>query len=257
MRWLDVHIVPLNHGPSGAVIGASIAFDDVTAAKRLQRDLEHANQELETAHEELQSTNEELQTTNEELQSTVEELETTNEELQSTNEELETMNEELQSTNEELQTMNDELRLRGDELNQVNGFLESILTSMRGAVIVVDADLKVLVWNQRAEELWGLRDDEVRGKHILGLDVGLPIERFKQPMRACLSGAKEHVALDVDAIDRRGRAIACHVTLVPLRTRLKSIHGVILVTEESAPAHNDGKRAARSATPKRQPTPRR
>src|SRR5262249_13268554 len=109
------------------------------------------------------------------LQSTVEELETTNEELQSTNEELETMNEELQSTNEELQTMNDELRQRSDELNQVNAFLESILTSMRGAVIVVDSELKVLVWNQCAEELLGLREDEVLAKHILGLDIGLPI----------------------------------------------------------------------------------
>ena len=235
IRWLDVHVVPLTESANGPILGASIAFSDVSAAKRLQRDLEHANQELETAYEELQSTNEELETTNEELQSTVEELETTNEELQSTNEELETMNEELQSTNEELQTMNDELRQRSDELNQVNSFLESILTSMRGAVIVVDAELKVLVWNQGAEELWGLREDEVRGKHILGLDVGLPIERFKQPMRACLSGAKDHVSLDVQAVNRRGRAIACHVMLTPLLTRLKTIHGVILVTEEIAP----------------------
>src|SRR5581483_2649970 len=129
MRWLDIHVFPLVDQHSNTVLGASISFHDVTTAKRLQRDLEHANQELETAYEELQSTNEELETTNEELQSAVEELETTNEELQSTNEELETMNEELQSTNEELSTMNDELRVRGEALNEVNGLLESILTS--------------------------------------------------------------------------------------------------------------------------------
>src|SRR5262249_31310202 len=184
LRWFDVHVTPLSAATGSPVLGASIVFNDVSAAKRLQRDLENANQELETAYEELQSTNEELETTNEELQSTIEELETTNEELQSTNEELETMNEELQSTNEKLQTMNDELRLRSDELNSVNSFLESILTSLRGAVVVVDAELKVLVWNQAAEELWGLREDEVRGKHVLGLDTGLPIEKLKQPMRS-------------------------------------------------------------------------
>ena len=242
LRWLDVHVVPIIEAVTPGLLGASIAFNDVTAAKRLQRELEHANQELETAYEELQSTNEELETTNEELQSTVEELETTNEELQSTNEELETMNEELQSTNEELQTMNDELRQRGDELNHLNAFLESILTSMRGAVFVVDADLKVLVWNKAAEDLWGLREDEVRGKHILGLDIGLPIERFKQPMRACLNGNRDHVSLDVEAVNRRGRAIMCHVTIVPLLSRLKSIHGVILVSEEIATPRTDGKR---------------
>lgn len=237
VRWLDVHVFPLTDSREPVVLGAGVSFNDVSAAKRLQRDLEHANQELETAYEELQSTNEELETTNEELQSTVEELETTNEELQSTNEELETMNEELQSTNEELQTMNDELRQRSDELNHVNAFLESILTSMRGAVVVVDAELKVLVWNQGAEELWGLREEEVRGKHLLGLDIGLPTERLKSPMRACLAGTKDHVTLVVDAINRRGRQIEYDVVVTPLLTRLQSIHGVILtMAEESARA---------------------
>jgi two-component system CheB/CheR fusion protein len=192
----------------------------------------------------LQSTNEELETTNEELQSTVEELETTNEELQSTNEELETMNEELQSTNEELQTMNDELRVRSDELNQVNAFLENILTSLRGAVIVVDAELKILVWNQGAEELWGLREDELRGKNILGLDIGLAIERLKQPIRACLSGTKPHATLELEAINRRGKPFNCHVTITPLVTRARAIHGVILAMEDRPIVETDGNGAS-------------
>ena len=236
VRWLDVHVLPLFDAALGGSLGASVVFDDVSAAKRLHRDLENANQELETAYEELQSTNEELETTNEELQSTVEELETTNEELQSTNEELETMNEELQSTNEELQTMNDELRLRSDELNSVNSFLESILTSLRGAVVVIDAELNVLVWNQGAEELWGLREDEVRGKHVLGLDTGLPIERLKQPMRSCLNGSKPHASVVLEAVNRRGRPILCRVTVTPLLTRARTIHGVIMVMEDEAHA---------------------
>jgi two-component system CheB/CheR fusion protein len=250
VRWLDVHVVPLADARDAQVRGAGVSFSDVSAAKRLQRDLEHANLELKAAYEELQSTNEELETTNEELQSTVEELETTNEELQSTNEELETMNEELQSTNEELQGMNDELRQRSDELNHVNAFLESILTSMRGAVVVADAELKVLVWNHGAEELWGLREDEVRGKHLLGLDIGLPTERIKAPMRACLNGTKDHVTVAVEAVNRRGRPISCEVTVTPLRTRLRSIHGVILLMEEDG-ATAGSRRAAVPRKPSR------
>jgi two-component system CheB/CheR fusion protein len=164
--FLDIHVVPLIDS-GGTLLGASITFLDVTATRRLELDLQSSHRELETAYEELQSTNEELETTNEELQSTVEELETTNEELQSTNEELETMNEELQSTNEELETVNEELRQRSEELRQVNGFLESILGSLRGGVAVVDSDFLVRVWNKRAEDLWGLRSDEVRGKNLL------------------------------------------------------------------------------------------
>jgi two-component system, chemotaxis family, CheB/CheR fusion protein len=236
VRWLDVHVAPLTDADGHALLGVSISFVDVSVGRRLRAELEQATHELETAYEELQSTNEELETTNEELQSTVEELETTNEELQSTNEELETMNEELQSANEELQTTSDETRLRSDELNEVNGFLESILTSLRAAVVVVDADLKVLVWNQRAEDMWGLRAEEARGKHILGLDVGLPIERLKQPMRACLTDGDGdgHTSLTLEAINRRGRPIQCQITTTPLRTRSKTVHGVILVIEDGA-----------------------
>ena len=194
--------------------------------------MEHANQELETAYEELQSTNEELETTNEELQSTVEELETTNEELQSTNEELETMNEELQSTNEELQTVNEELRQRGEELNTVNAFLESILTSLRGGVAVVDADLKILVWNDHAEDLWGLRPDEVVGRHLLGLDLGLPVERLKQPIRECLSGDRHFIEVELEATNRRGRVIRCRVTCSPLLGAHRTVRGAIVMMED-------------------------
>ncbi|HVX37953.1 MAG TPA: CheR family methyltransferase [Gemmatimonadaceae bacterium] len=231
IRWLDLQVVPISE--NGTPLGASLAFTDVSAAKRLQQDLEHANQELEAAYEELQSTNEELETTNEELQSTIEELETTNEELQSTNEELETMNEELQSTNEELTTMNEELRQRSDELNQVNGLLESILTSLRGGVIVVDSDMRVLVWNARAHDLWGLREEEVVGKHFLGLDIGLPVERLKQPMRAALSNAKgDGAEVVVDATNRRGKAIRCAVGITRLVTPARDLRGLILVMNE-------------------------
>src|SRR5262249_12320252 len=173
-EFLDVQISPLRDFGSNALLGLSITFTNVTQNRRLQEEIRRANNELESAYEELQSSNEELETTNEELQSSNEELETTNEELQSTNEELETMKEELQSANEELQTMNEELRQRSDELNQVNNFLESILASSGGGVVVLDRDMMVLVWNHKAEDLWGLRAEEVKNRHFLNLDIGLP-----------------------------------------------------------------------------------
>ncbi|HEY4591320.1 MAG TPA: CheR family methyltransferase, partial [Thermoanaerobaculia bacterium] len=168
-RTLEIEVLPLLDG-GGALLGASVAFLDLTVQNQLRHELERANQELETAYEELQSANEELETTNEELQSTIEELETTNEELQSANEELETMNEELQSTNEELRAMNDQLQQRSEELDQVNNYLETILTSLRSAVVVLDRSLHVRVWSEKAEDLWGLRSGEVKGQPFLDLD---------------------------------------------------------------------------------------
>ncbi|MES2524795.1 MAG: CheR family methyltransferase [Gemmatimonadota bacterium] len=227
----DVLFVPLTD-EVGFLHGIAISFVDTTRYSRLQRELEHANQELETAYEELQSTNEELETTNEELQSAVEELETTNEELQSTNEELETMNEELQSTNEELQTLNDAMRSREDELDQVTAFLRSILASLRGGVIALDRELRVTAWNAMSTDFWGLRSEEVMDRSFFTLDIGLPVETLHVPIRACLNGESEGEHLVVEGTNRRGKPMRCNVTTLPLRQN-DSVQGVLLMIEEA------------------------
>jgi two-component system CheB/CheR fusion protein len=231
---LEAQVSPLV-GTGGAFLGVSIAFHDVTESRRLQSELEQANRQLETAYEELQSTNEELETTNEELQSTVEELETTNEELQSTNEELETMNEELRSTNDELQTINDELHDRTSELDQLNEFLDSILTSLQAGVVVLNPELHVQVWNEQAQELWGLRRDEAIGQHFLNLDIGLPTDQLRPIIRRTLGGEVGPHEIVVKAVNRRGRTIGVRVLGSPLTGRGAGMAGVILTME-----HTDG-----------------
>ena len=233
-KVFDINTMPLSDS-SGRVQGIKIAFVDVTRYRGLQKELQESKKELETAYEELQSTNEELETTNEELQSTVEELETTNEELQSTNEELETMNEELQSTNEELQTMNEELRTRSEELNEAATFLGAILGSIKAAVVVVDSHYHVQAWNTRAEDLWGLREDEVKNAHLQDLDIGLPLQDLKGPIRKSLGGARDAQISIVPAINRKGRPFQCRVTCTSLGGPEGTIRGAILVMEE-----NDG-----------------
>jgi two-component system, chemotaxis family, CheB/CheR fusion protein len=214
-RVLDILVTPVIS--KGRILGSSISFADVTAHRQLQHDLDRSRRELEIAYEELQSTIEELETTNEELQSTNEELETTNEELQSTNEELETMNEELQSVNEELETTNDELRVRGHEVVRANTFLETVLTSLGTGVVVLDGDLCVKVWNETAEDMWGLRPSEAEGEHLMSLEIGLPVERLKTPVRAALSGEVDgQQVMELEAVTRLGKQVTCRVTAMPL-----------------------------------------
>jgi two-component system CheB/CheR fusion protein len=227
---LDVEVSPLS--VEGEVRGVVVVFVDVTQQRELEEQLRHTNQELEHAYEEVQSTNEELETTNEELQSTIEELETTNEELQSTNEELETMNEELQSTNDELHTVNEEVRIRGDEVDELNRFLSAILTSFGGGVIVVGFDRRVRLWNTRAEDLWGLREAEVRGVDFMELDSGLPVKEVGPPLDACLAREIDSAEFSVDAINRRGRHIRCQVSVNPLHGEDGERGAIIVMTDE-------------------------
>ncbi|MDL5159852.1 CheR family methyltransferase [Actinomycetospora termitidis] len=233
--FFDIQIVPL---PGEADEGPAVAlfFTDVTRYRRMTGELQTAHRQVETAYEELQSTVEELETTNEELQSTVEELETTNEELQSTVEELETTNEELQSTNDELQSMNDELRDRTSQLDRANDFLESVLGSMRTAVVVVDSELIVQAWNGRADDLWGLRSDEAVGQHLLNLDIGLATDRVRPLVRDVLHGeGVREDPLRIEAINRRGRTVQLAIGVSPLFGRQGRPDGAIILMDQLDP----------------------
>jgi two-component system CheB/CheR fusion protein len=217
--YLDVLASPLETN-GRQMQGVKVTFVDVTHARHLREELQHSHKELEAANEKLQSSNEELATTNEELQSTMEELETTNEELQSTIEELETANTELQQ--------------RGEELNLLNVYLESIMSSLRDGVVVLDTHLTVRSWNHRAEDLWGLRAQEVQGKPFLGLDVGLPVDELMPIIRACLAGEgrRREQTVILAATNRKGRPVTMQVTAAALMDGEATVQGVILVMEE-------------------------
>jgi two-component system, chemotaxis family, CheB/CheR fusion protein len=193
---LQVQVVPLIDDYQ-ALLGASVNFTDVTRSRRYKEELEHANQGLEDAYTELQSTNEELETTYEEMQ----------------------------ATNQELQTINDELGQRTAELNQLNAFLESIWAGLDGAVTVLDADLRVLVWNHGAEDLWGVRQEELQGQHFLNLDIGLPIEQVRPTLKAAMSGQDGTKSTMITATNRRGRTVSCRVSCSPWSTTTRTCAG--------------------------------
>ncbi|HEX5480431.1 MAG TPA: CheR family methyltransferase [Dehalococcoidia bacterium] len=206
VHWLEITVLRLTEA-TGDTLGVKLVFTDVTRYKELQQQLERSKYELESAYEEVQSSNEEL----------------------------ETMNEELQSTNEELAAVNAEMHGQTTELNDVNAFLESILSSLVAAVVVVDAQMRVTAWNHRAEDFWGLRPDEVSGQHFLNLDIGLPVASLRETIRHCLSGEPASEDLLLEATNRRGRTFACRIAASPHRSPDGAIIGVILMMEE-APA---------------------
>ena len=228
--WFEIHVNPLVDAENG-LLGVSIVFFDVTATRALLDKVVQTNRQLEAAYEELQSTNEELETTNEELQSTVEELETTNEELQSTNEELETMNEELQSTNDELHTINDMLRERSLELDEARVFLDSLVDSVQMGMVVVDREMKVILWNRGCEELWGLRADETVGTSLTALDIGLPMESVRPLIGNAFVDPDSAGETEVDAVNRRGRPARVRITCTQFRSSEGTVGGALLLMD--------------------------
>jgi two-component system CheB/CheR fusion protein len=124
------------------------------------------------------------------------------------------------------------MRERSADLNRANGFLESILTGIRSGVVVLDGDLRVVAWNYRAEDLWGLRANEVKGQNFLNLDIGLPAGDLRPAIRACLNGGGDQHEVVLSATNRRGKTIVCRVMATPLLDAAKDVRGAILMMDE-------------------------
>jgi nitrogen-specific signal transduction histidine kinase/ActR/RegA family two-component response regulator len=101
-----------------------------------------------------------------------EEVVAANEELQSLNEELESSKEELEATNEELTTVNQELQVRNTELETAREFAQATIDTVRGALAVLGADLRVLRANQSFYQLFQLSPHEVEHRFIYEIGDG-------------------------------------------------------------------------------------
>ncbi|MBD8678346.1 CheR family methyltransferase [Sphingomonas sp. CFBP 13720] len=226
---IDARPLARNDGSIHAVL---LSFTDTTQLHTLRIELEAVQETLENTIEELQSANEELETTNEELQSTNEELETTNEELQSTNEELETLNEEARSSNEEMESVNEELRIQAEQATSYRLYLEAVLRSMNGGIVVLDGKLDIQSWNRWSENAWGLRADEVVGTGFEALDIGLPVHLLRESIEAVRSGREAQAGQTLEAVDRRGRRILCEITMSALMDEGQRHRGLVLLFKD-------------------------
>jgi two-component system, chemotaxis family, CheB/CheR fusion protein len=236
-REVRVEVTAAHNGAS-EMTGLVYTAHDITPMRSLSADLQQAREDrgraaedLQTANEELQSSNEELETTNEELQSANEELQTTNEELQSINEELETTNEELQSTNAELDATNRELAHRTDELNVLSYYQRTIIRSLSAAVVVVDPQGRITLWNLASERLLGLTENEALGQLLWTLRIPVISRAFVKNIRRNLG---KHLALRVEDItyDRPGGGRG-HAALsaIPLVDEDRVLGAVIIVED--------------------------
>ncbi|HWE27700.1 MAG TPA: CheR family methyltransferase, partial [Polyangia bacterium] len=221
-RILSVNVWPVRDGKE-TITGLVYAVEDVTALRQLENEVRRVNkerqsafEELQTTNEELQSSNEELETTNEELQSANEELQTTNEELQSTNEELETTNEELQSTNAELDATNRELAHRTDEMNRFWYSQRTILRSLSAAVVVIDNDGRILMWNLAAERLLGIVESEAVGQTLWTLRVPALSRGLLQRARLALAEGRALRSEEIDYELPTGGRGAASLAAVPI-----------------------------------------
>jgi two-component system CheB/CheR fusion protein len=109
-----------------------------------------------------------------------EEIIAANEELQSLNEELEASKEELEAANEELTTVNQELQVRNTELERAREFAQGTIDTVRGSLVVLGPDLRVIRANRSFYRTFRTSPEEVEHRFVYDLEGGqLSVPRLR------------------------------------------------------------------------------
>ncbi|GFO59997.1 hypothetical protein GMST_23220 [Geomonas silvestris] len=103
--------------------------------------------------------------------------------------------------------------------------LASIVESSDDAIMATDAEGLITIWNQGAERIFGLKADEIKGRHLTAL---APTERkdylSQQCRLCCRDGEVGH--LDLPYQRRDARQIQVSITLSPLRDAYGALLGL-------------------------------
>ncbi len=156
IRFEEIRL-PSEAAEKASSAGKTKAGEAQKLNEQLEKELAHNREDMRAITQDMEAANEELQSTNEELQSS-------NEEMQSLNEELETSKEELQSTNEELLIVNQELMEKQDQLNAARYYAESIVSTLREPLIILDKGLCIKTANACFYKKFNAQKEDIEGE---------------------------------------------------------------------------------------------
>ena len=124
-----------------------------------------------------------------------------------------------------------QLHVKADELDRLREFSDNILESLNDGLAVVNRDDRVLRWNRRLEELYGLRHEDAVERRLDDIfDRG-----FFETLRGARRESPEGAAVYRVALTTRHdppRRLLVNVAMTPLREAAGAITGTILVLED-------------------------
>ena len=124
-----------------------------------------------------------------------------------------------------------QLHVKAEELGRMQQFSENILESLNDGLAVLDRDGRVVRWNRRLEELYGLRHEEAVGRSLPQL--------FDEPFVGLIVGSTAnapegaaHYRIPLTTRHQPARRLLVNLAATPLRDAHGDIVGSIVVVED-------------------------
>jgi PAS domain S-box-containing protein len=125
-----------------------------------------------------------------------------------------------------------QLRVKAEEVDRVREFSENILESLNDGLVVVNRDNRIVRWNRRIEELYGMRHEEAVGRRLGDVFDSALLDVIASATRESAEGSAFYrVPLTTRRTDG-ARRLLVNVATTPLRDSDGEIAGTIVVIED-------------------------
>ena len=124
-----------------------------------------------------------------------------------------------------------QLTVKADELDRMREFSENILESLNDGLAVVDRDDRIVRWNRRLEELYGIRHEEAVGRRLEQILDPAFFEILRSGRRESPDGAAIY-RVPLSSKHEPPRRLLVNVATTPLRDMAGAIAGTIVVVED-------------------------
>ena len=124
-----------------------------------------------------------------------------------------------------------QLRVKADELDRMREFSENILESLNDGLAVLNREDRIVRWNRRLEELYGVRHEQAVGRRIDEIFDAAFFESLRSARTESPEGAAVYRVPLVTRHDA-ARRLLVNLATTPLRDSDGAIGGTILVIED-------------------------
>jgi PAS domain S-box-containing protein len=115
-------------------------------------------------------------------------------------------------------------------LGESNQTLQAIIQASPLAIVVLDNDAHVKLWNPAAERIYGWREQEVLGRTLPTIPAGLE-EELQRNHRAAVAG-QNFVNYETQRVRKDGTLVDVSISTAPLRTADGQTNGVVALVAD-------------------------
>lgn len=135
---------------------------------------------------------------------------------------------EIQELSQSFNTMSEKLEMAVSELQENNTQMKSILTSMVNGVIALDNEHKLILMNSVVEEIFVVKSQDVKGKHILEI---IKNEKMVEILKAMIT-SNEMIDSEIEIYYPDHRILSLKSNLIRLGNNPNMVIGLVIIFQD-------------------------